>query len=148
MTRTTPRGRGFSLYLDRAGLCTPRPTTDVIGHAETETQLYWLAKGASPFERGGALWARNEADGRLLTMADIGITQQCDDCGRALPNCERASAAEPCKGLERRTALARKIESHHREQQDALDDLESAVERRDRDAVLGAAHRVIIAYRG
>ena len=67
----TSRRRGYTLFLDRAGLCTPDPTTDQIGHAHTWEQLQWMARGAEPFERGGRLWALDENHNAVLCMQDI-----------------------------------------------------------------------------
>ena len=67
----TSRRRGYTLFLDRAGLCTPDPTTDQIGHAHTWEQLQWMARGAEPFERGGRLWALDEDHNAVLCMQDI-----------------------------------------------------------------------------
>ena len=61
----------YTLYLDRAGICTDEPATDEIGHAETWEQLQWMACGAAPFERGGRLWALNKRTQTVLFMADI-----------------------------------------------------------------------------
>ena len=67
----TSRRRGYTLFLDRAGLCTSDPATDEIGHAHTWEQLQWMARGAEPFERGGRLWARDEEHNAVLCMQDI-----------------------------------------------------------------------------
>ena len=66
-----PGHKGYTLFLDRAGLCTPKPATDRIGHAHTWEQLQWLARGAEPFERGGRLWARDDEHNMVLSMSDI-----------------------------------------------------------------------------
>ena len=65
------RTNGYTLYLDRAGLLTCEPLTDEIGVADTWTQLHWMAKAAAFFERAGRLWARDEACGIVLSMADM-----------------------------------------------------------------------------
>ena len=73
-TGETRRTYGFTLYLDRAGLGlknTRRRLTDKIGFAPDWTALHWMAKGAGPLERGGRLWARDEARGFVLFMADM-----------------------------------------------------------------------------
>lgn len=62
---------GYTLYLDRAGLATPNPTTDEVGHAQSWEQLQWMALGARPFERGGRLWALDRSTNEDLSMADI-----------------------------------------------------------------------------
>ena len=69
--RANPKPAGYTLYLDRAGVCTDNPTTDEIGRAETWEQLQWMARGAEPFERGGRLWALNNTTRTVLFMADI-----------------------------------------------------------------------------
>jgi hypothetical protein len=61
----------YTLFLDRAGMCTSNPTTDEIGHAHTWEQLQWMARGAEPFERGGRLWALNNRTNTVLYMTDI-----------------------------------------------------------------------------
>ncbi len=66
---------GYTLYLDRAGVCTDHPATDEIGHAETWEQLQWMARGAAPFERAGRLWALNNRTRTVLHMADIKLDQ-------------------------------------------------------------------------
>ena len=68
---TPPGHKGYTLFLDRAGLCTPKPSTDEIGHAHTWEQLQWLARGAERFERGGRLWARDDEHNVVLSMSDI-----------------------------------------------------------------------------
>ena len=65
------RAHGYTLYLDRAGLCTSEPLTDEIGAADTWRQLHWMAKAASFFERAGRLWARDEVRRIVLSMADM-----------------------------------------------------------------------------
>ena len=65
----------YTLYLDRAGVCTDDPTTDEIGHADTWEQLQWMARGAAPLERGGRLWALNNRTMTVLFMADIKLNQ-------------------------------------------------------------------------
>ncbi|MCY4121365.1 MAG: hypothetical protein OXG72_10650 [Acidobacteria bacterium] len=77
-TETVSRTAGYTLYLDRAGLCTNNPTTDEIGHADTWEQLRWMARGAAPFERGGRLWAVNNKTRTVLYMADIKLEQDPD----------------------------------------------------------------------
>lgn len=69
--RAAPKPAGYTLYLDRAGVCTDNPATDEIGHAETWEQLHWMARGAAPFERAGRLWALNNKTRTVLFMADI-----------------------------------------------------------------------------
>ena len=61
----------YTLYLDRAGICTDDPATDEIGRAETWEQLQWIARGAAPFEGGGRLWALDNRTRTVLFMADI-----------------------------------------------------------------------------
>jgi len=61
----------YTLYLDRAGICTDDPATDEIGRAETWEQLQWMARGAAPFEGGGRLWALDNRTRTVLFMADI-----------------------------------------------------------------------------
>ena len=63
--------RRYTLYLDRAGVCTDDPATDEIGHADTWEQLQWMARGAAPFEHAGRLWALNNKTHTVLFMADI-----------------------------------------------------------------------------
>ena len=70
------RTHGYTLYLDRAGLCTSDPLTDEVGACETWEQLHWMAKGAEPFERGGRLWARDESNGTVLCMADMRLEHE------------------------------------------------------------------------
>ena len=65
------RLHGYTLYLDRAALCTSAPLTDEIGVADTWRELHWMAKAASFFEGGGRLWARDESRGIVLSMADM-----------------------------------------------------------------------------
>jgi len=65
----------YTLYLDRAGVCTDNPATDEIGHADTWEQLQWMARGAAPFERTGRLWALNNKTHTVLFMADIRLDQ-------------------------------------------------------------------------
>ena len=68
-----PAPKGYTLFLDRAGLCTSRPDTCEIGHAHTWEQLQWLARGAEPFKRGGRLWARDDGRNIVLHMSDIAL---------------------------------------------------------------------------
>lgn len=68
----------YTLYLDRAGICTDNPATDEIGHADTWRQLQWMARGAAPFERGGRLWALNNKTRTVLFMADIRLDEDPD----------------------------------------------------------------------
>lgn len=79
------RTHGYTLYLDRAGLCTSDPLTDEVGYAETWRELHWMAKGAEPFERAGRLWARDEAAGTVLCMADMRLPERPEvtDMGNA-----------------------------------------------------------------
>ena len=63
--------KGYTLFLDRAGLCAATPTTAEIGHAHTWEQLQWLARGAGSFERGGRLWAADDERNTVLEMSDI-----------------------------------------------------------------------------
>ncbi|MCY4636533.1 MAG: hypothetical protein OXG04_18850 [Acidobacteria bacterium] len=65
----------YTLYLDRAAICTEKPATDEIGRAETWEQLQWMARGAAPFERGGRLWALNNRTRTVLFMADIKLNE-------------------------------------------------------------------------
>ena len=65
----------YTLYLDRAGICTDDPATDEIGHAGTWEQLQWMARGAAPFERGGRLWALNNRTRTVLFMADMKLDE-------------------------------------------------------------------------
>ena len=65
----------YTLYLDRAAICTDNPATDEIGRADTWEQLHWMARGAAPFERGGRLWALNNRTRTILYMADIRLDE-------------------------------------------------------------------------
>ena len=80
----TPRGhKGYTLFLDRVGVATTKPTTDEIGHAHTWEQLQWLARGAEPFERGGRLWASDDEENSVLHMSDIRLDQPPPPEGRS-----------------------------------------------------------------
>ena len=70
-----PDPAGYTLYLDRAAICTDNPATDEIGRADTWEQLQWMARGAAPFERGGRLWAMNNRTRTVLYTADINLDQ-------------------------------------------------------------------------
>ena len=65
----------YTLYLDRAAICSEKPATDEIGRAETWEQLQWMARGAAPFERGGRLWALNNRTRTVLFMANIKLNK-------------------------------------------------------------------------
>ena len=81
------RTRRYTLYLDRAGVCTDNPATDEIGHADTWEQLQWMARGAAPFERAGRLWALNNQTHTVLYMADIRLdADPHEDAPPATPN--------------------------------------------------------------
>ena len=104
-------GTAFVLHLDRAGLGTATPATEVVGTADTIEHLYWLARGAAHFERGGRLWAENADTGECLTLGDLRIEQRCEGCGRGVEDCDRerpprAEGATECDGRRRRRELA------------------------------------------
>ena len=138
---------GFTLYLDRAGLCTPRPTTEVVGRADTQVELCWLARGAAHFERGGRLWATDDRTGTVLYTADMKIAQRCENCDRTVEDCNRTSGDDPCTGRARRAELERAVDDREKTREAAVDALETAVERRDAAALERAAKTVLAAYR-
>ena len=74
----------YTLYVDRAGLCTDNPATETLGHAETWTELQALTDRMLPEERGGRLWAAdNRRNRRVLHVADIRLANNEEDgqCG-------------------------------------------------------------------
>ena len=146
MTSGSGTGEGFTLYLDRAGLCTPRPTTEVVGRADTRTELFWLAKGAAHFERGGRLWATDDRTGTVLSMADMKLAQACGDCNLPVEECDRSAEAAGCGARARREELRQRVDGRDRARSEALEALEGALERRDGDALREAAGNVLAAW--
>ena len=138
---------GFTLYLDRAGLCTARPTTEVVGRADTRVELCWLARGAAHFERGGRLWATDDRTGTVLYMGDMKIAQRCENCDRTVDECDRTAGVDPCTGGARRAELEQAVDDREKTREAAVDALETAVERHDAAALESAARTVLAAYR-
>ena len=62
---------GYTLYLDRTGLCTSRSLTAEIGDADTWVEIQTMARTAAMFENPNRLWVRDEARGHRLTMEQV-----------------------------------------------------------------------------
>ena len=149
---TTKQRTGYTLYLDRAGLCTPQPTTDEIGRADSLTELGWLARGAAPFERAGRLWALDEERNTVMSMADIKINQRCGTCDRPITDCDAQSANTQgwkCTGAERRESNRHHAQLIRKQRETTLEKLQAAVHAANgRNELLDAARDVLEAHSG
>ena len=137
----------YTLYLDRAGLCTPQPTTDEIGRADSLTELGWLARGAAPFERAGRLWALDEERNTVMSMADIKINQECRSCERSVADCDakpKKAGEQGCPGAERRETLRHQTQLIRKQRETTLEKLHAVVQAGSgRNDLLNAARRVL-----